>query len=98
MKMRMAAALTALALTGLAAIGGVATAQVSGQGGPVQVGSDSQRIDQQANTMYLDGRVEILQDKARLRTVNQDRLGGASMDGEVKAKGDVFSLSATYKF
>lgn len=37
-------------------------------------------------------------DKARLRTVNQDRLGGASMDGEVKAKGDVFSLSATYKF
>ncbi|WP_277374152.1 outer membrane protein transport protein [Pseudomonas sp. AA-38] len=37
-------------------------------------------------------------DKARLRTVNQDRLGGARMDGEVKARGDVFSLSATYKF
>jgi lipopolysaccharide export system protein LptA len=63
MKIRMAAALTVVAL-----MAGAATAQVSGQGGPVQVGSDSQRIDQQANTMYLDGRVEILQDKARLRT------------------------------
>lgn len=37
-------------------------------------------------------------DKARLRTVNQDRLGGARADGEVSARGDVFSLSATYKF
>ncbi|MGP0170683.1 outer membrane protein transport protein [Pseudomonas sp. NCHU5208] len=37
-------------------------------------------------------------DKARLRTVNQDRLAGTRMDGEVKARGDVFSLSATYKF
>lgn len=37
-------------------------------------------------------------DEGRLRTVNQPRLGGGSIDGKVDAKGQVFSVSATYLF
>jgi len=37
-------------------------------------------------------------DEGRLRTVNQPRLGGGRMDGKVDAKGQVFSVSATYLF
>ncbi|PYY79452.1 hypothetical protein DNK59_18260 [Pseudomonas sp. TKO26] len=36
--------------------------------------------------------------EAKLKTVNQDRLGGSSLDGKVDAKGEVVSLSATYHF
>jgi lipopolysaccharide export system protein LptA len=90
MKIRMAAALAVLALTG-----GAATAQVSGQGGPVQVGADSQRIEQQANTMYLDGRVEILQDKARLRT-DRATITYAEAGGDInriEATGNIFYVT-----
>jgi long-chain fatty acid transport protein len=37
-------------------------------------------------------------EEAKLKTHNQDRLGGATLDGKAKAYGDVVSLSATYAF
>ncbi|MCU9950631.1 outer membrane protein transport protein [Pseudomonas sp. PDM13] len=37
-------------------------------------------------------------DEGRLRTQNQDRLGGGSIDGKVESKGQIVSLSATYMF
>ena len=37
-------------------------------------------------------------DEGRLRTVNQPRLGGGSIDGKVESKGQIFSVSATYLF
>ena len=36
--------------------------------------------------------------EARIKTENQDRLGGSRLDGKVDAKGEVVSLSATYHF
>lgn len=42
-------------------------AQVSSQGGPIMVGSDTASMDQAARTQVLDGRVEITQNDARLR-------------------------------
>ncbi|BAQ80912.1 outer membrane protein transport protein [Pseudomonas sp. St29] len=36
--------------------------------------------------------------EAKLKTVNQDRLGGSSIDGKVESSGEVVSLSATYHF
>lgn len=36
--------------------------------------------------------------QARLKNTNPDRLGGASMDGKVKASGDLVSMAATYWF
>ncbi|MBK5541163.1 outer membrane protein transport protein [Pseudomonas sp. TH05] len=36
--------------------------------------------------------------EARIKTVNQDRLGGSRLDGKVDAKGEVVSVSATYNF
>lgn len=36
--------------------------------------------------------------EVKLKTVNQDRLGGGRLDGKVNSKGEVVSLSATYKF
>ncbi|MBP2159971.1 MULTISPECIES: lipopolysaccharide transport periplasmic protein LptA [Asticcacaulis] len=90
MNIRIGAALTVLALTA-----GGATAQVSGQGGPVQIGADSQRIEQQANAMYLDGRVEILQDKARLRT-DHATITYAEPGGDInriEATGNIFYVT-----
>lgn len=37
-------------------------------------------------------------EKAKLKTHNQDRLGGASLDGKAEAYGDVVSLGVTYEF
>ncbi|GAC1029509.1 outer membrane protein transport protein [Pseudomonas sp. No.21] len=37
-------------------------------------------------------------DEGRLRTQNQDRLGGGRIDGKVESKGQIFSVSATYMF
>lgn len=37
-------------------------------------------------------------DEGRLRTQNQDRLGGGSIDGKVESKGQIVSVSATYMF
>ncbi len=41
--------------------------QISQKNGPVQVGSDNYHADQNVHTEYLDGRVEIQQNDARLR-------------------------------
>ena len=56
----------AAAVCGLAGFG-VAQAQVSGQGGPVMVGGDSMHMDELAHTQTITGRVEVMQDDARLR-------------------------------
>ncbi|MGC6372002.1 outer membrane protein transport protein [Pseudomonas sp. K2I15] len=37
-------------------------------------------------------------EKAKLQTHNQDRLGGATLDGKADAYGDVVSLGVTYEF
>ena len=37
-------------------------------------------------------------EQVKLKTVNVDRLGAARLDGKVDSKGEVVSLSATYKF
>ena len=54
------------AICGLAGFG-AAQAQVSGQGGPVMVGGDSMHMDEVAHTQTITGRVEVMQDDARLR-------------------------------
>lgn len=50
---------------GLVAV--TASAQVSGQGGPISVGADSTHTDEKAHIQTFDGRVEVIQDGARLR-------------------------------
>ncbi|AMN81200.1 MULTISPECIES: outer membrane protein transport protein [Pseudomonas] len=37
-------------------------------------------------------------EQVKLKTVNVDRLGGGRLDGKVDSKGEVVSLSATYRF
>ena len=49
------------------AVAGTASAQVSGKGGPVMVGGDTMHLDQHSHTQNFDGRVEVIQDDARLR-------------------------------
>ncbi|HEX7800467.1 MAG TPA: LptA/OstA family protein, partial [Asticcacaulis sp.] len=61
----MAGVVTALALAAAAAQ--PAQAQVSPQGGPIMVGSDTASMNQADHTQVLDGRVEIVQNDARLR-------------------------------
>ena len=57
---------TALIAAGMIAAAG-AQAQVSSEGGPVMVGGDSMHMDELAHTQTLVGRVEVIQDNARLR-------------------------------
>ncbi|MDI7775876.1 LptA/OstA family protein [Asticcacaulis sp. EMRT-3] len=54
-------------LTLLVAAAGLAQAQVSSQGGPVMMGSDTASMNQTDRTSTLDGRVEIIQNDSRLR-------------------------------
>ncbi len=72
----------------LVAAGGAAIAQVSKQGGPVQVGADQMHSEQSTHTMFLDGRVEILQDNARLRA-DHAKIVYATEGG------DIISMEAT---
>jgi long-chain fatty acid transport protein len=37
-------------------------------------------------------------EEVKLKTQNQDRLGGSRLDGKAESKGEVVSLSATYRF
>ena len=37
-------------------------------------------------------------EEVKLKTVNQNRLGGSRLDGKAESKGEVVSLSATYRF
>ncbi len=80
--------------TGLALmLAGSASAQVSGKGGPVMVGADHTEIDQNARTQVFEGRVEVIQDDARLRAdhVKITRLAGTNGNGV----GDVDTIEAT---
>ncbi|MGZ3298475.1 MAG: LptA/OstA family protein [Asticcacaulis sp.] len=91
-------ALASGAAWGQASTQGVA---ISKQGGPVQVGSDNYRADQNVHTEYLDGRVEVQQADARLRA-DHIRLihsgEGASGNGwgdvdRMEAEGNVYYVA-----
>jgi len=49
------------------ALASASLAQVSSKGGPIQLGSDTQSINQNDHTQVLDGRVEVIQADGRLR-------------------------------
>jgi lipopolysaccharide export system protein LptA len=82
-----------IATTGGLASFGAAQAQVSGQGGPVMVGGDTIHMDELAHTQTLTGRVEVIQDDARLRAdkVVITRQAGANGSGF----GEVVNIVAT---
>jgi len=93
-----------LAITaGLALIlAGSAQAQVSGKGGPVQVSADHTEMDQNSRTQTFDGRVEVIQDDARLRAdhVKILRLAGPNGNGvgdidTIEATGNVYYVTKT---
>ncbi len=78
------------------ALGSSATvAQVSPQGGPVQWSADQVHSDQTTNTFYLDGRVEIIQDQARLRA-DHAKMIQSTQGGEVtniEANGNIYYIT-----
>jgi len=86
-----------LAATGTAAISTVAWAQdVSGKGGPVQVGGDNWHADQTTHTQYWDGRVEVQQDGARLRADHIKLIhAGGGDNGDSKSWGEVVRMEAS---
>src|SRR3569623_1281098 len=70
-------------------------AQVSNQGGPVQVGADQVHSDQNTHTMYLDGRVEMMQDNARLRS-DHAKIAYAEGSGDIQhmeADGNIYYVT-----
>jgi len=81
----------------LAAVSTVAVAQnVSGKGGPVQVGGDNWHADQSIHTEYWDGRVEVQQDDARLRADHIKLIhAGGGPNGDSKSWGDVIRMEAS---
>jgi len=94
------AAGVAAAICGLAGFG-VVQAQVSGQGGPVMVGGDSMHMDELAHTQTITGRVEVIQDDARLRAdkVVITRQAGPNGQGfgeivTIVASGNVYYVTA----
>jgi len=94
-------ALTAAALlmaAATASISAAASAQdVSGKGGPVQVGGDNWHADQSTHTQFWDGRVEVQQDGARLRAdhIKLIHAGGSGESGDSKSWGEVVRMEAT---
>lgn len=82
-----------IAAAGGLAVTGAAQAQVSGEGGPVMVGGDTIHMDEVAHTQTLTGRVEVIQDNARLRAdkVVITRQAGANGRGF----GEVVTIVAT---
>ena len=94
MKMHKAVAMTAGVLLAMSA--GATTAQdVSGKGGPVQVGGDNWHADQSIHTEYWDGRVEVQQDDARLRADHIKLIHTTGPNGDEKSWGDVVRMEAT---
>ncbi len=97
MKRHTALAVAAGALLAATTLAGMAAAQdVSGKGGPVQVGGDNWHADQSIHTEYWDGRVEVQQDDARLRADHMKLIhlpGGANGDDQ-KSWGDVVRMEA----
>ncbi len=87
----------AMAAGGLLAVtAAAASAQdVSGKGGPVQVGGDNWHADQSVHTEYWDGRVEVQQDGARLRADHIKLIhAGGGDSGDSKAWGEVVRMEA----
>ena len=90
------ALLAATSLAGMAVSTGAAAQDVSGKGGPVQVGGDNWHADQSIHTEYWDGRVEVQQDDARLRADHMKLIhlpGGPNGDDQ-KSWGDVVRMEA----
>ena len=85
--------LTVVAALALA-FAGSAMAQISGKGGPIQVGSDQWHAEQDIHTQFLDGRVEIVQDDARLRA-DHVKIVHAGTPGDENSWGDVVTMEAT---
>ncbi len=82
----------------LMAVAGAAGAQdVSGKGGPVQVGGDNWHADQSIHTEYWDGRVEVQQDGARLRAdhIKLIHTGGGTDGSDSKSWGEVVRMEAS---
>ena len=96
MKMHTALAMTAGVLLAAASMVGTAVAQdVSGKGGPVQVGGDNYHADQNVHTEYWDGRVEVQQDDARLRADHIKLIHTTGPSGDSKSWGDVVRMEAS---
>lgn len=79
----------------------VAQAQVSSEGGPVMIGGDAMRMDEASHTQTLTGRVEVIQDDARLRAdkVVITRQAGPNGSGfgeivTIEATGNVYYITA----
>lgn len=90
--------LAGAAVAALIAVGSVAVAQVSPEGGPVQVTADTWKTDNNTHTTYLDGRVEIQQQNARLRADHAKIL--STVDGEIiniTADGNVYYVTKDTK-
>jgi lipopolysaccharide export system protein LptA len=82
-----------VAATGGLAGFGQAWAQVSGENGPVMVGGDSMHMDELAHTQTITGRVEVMQDDARLRADKVVITRQAGPNG--KGFGEVISIVAS---
>jgi lipopolysaccharide export system protein LptA len=88
-------ALTAAGLLLLMVSTAAVAQDVSGKGGPVQVGGDNWRADQSIHTEYWDGRVEVQQDDARLRADHIKLIhAGGGPNGDSKSWGDVIRMEA----
>ncbi len=90
--------LAAAAAVPLILASGAALAQVSPDGGPVQVTADTWKTDNNTHTTYLDGRVEIQQNGARLRADHAKIL--STVDGEIiniEATGNVYYVTKDVK-
>jgi lipopolysaccharide transport protein LptA len=86
--------LTAAAVVAVVTVAGAAMAQVSPDGGPVQVTADTWKTDNNTHTTLLDGRVEIQQEKGRLRADHAKIL--STVDGEIiniEATGNVYYVT-----
>lgn len=86
--------LAGLAAVAVIAAGGAAFGQAAQDGGPGQFGADEMRTDNNSHITYLDGRVEIIQNNARLRTDHAKIL--SAVDGEIisiEASGNVYYVT-----
>ncbi len=95
MTYRLLAGVAALTVIAAAAVVAPVMAQVSRQGGPVQWSSDQVHSDQNTNTIFLDGRVEIQQDQARLRA-DHAQIMQATQGGDVshiEATGNIYYIT-----
>lgn len=93
-QMKVIAAIGALALI----TGGTATAQVSGEGGPIRVNADrSEVLDKERKVILIDN-VDITQGEARLRadivTLEYGGTGATTTAGLGSSFGDIRSMTA----